>query len=257
MRPLLSACLALILFGTALASGQRNLEKQSFPFEGRKRTFYLFVPDSIPADSALPLIVLLHGSGQDGPSLANPWRSLASKEGIILVAPDAAHRISWDAQDDHPDFIRELVEAAEEKHAVDTRRVYLFGHSNGGVYALTLALLESQYFAAVAVHAGAFCSPDAIYARCSREDTERTMEHARRKIPLGLWSGSFDSRIPLDQVERSQRELEMHGFPAELHVMGGATHDYYVHADEVNEAVWNFLRQHQLDSPPQFELYKR
>jgi poly(3-hydroxybutyrate) depolymerase len=256
VRLVLAACFALILFDATSASSKQSLEKQSLNFEGRKRTSYLFIPDSAPAETALPLIVLLHGSGEDGPSLANPWRSIASKAGIILVAPDAADRMRWDARDDHPDFIRELVEDAEGKHMVDTRRVYLFGHSNGGVYALTLALLESQYFAAVAVHAGALCSPNGIYAQCSSEEVEQAMERAKRKIPFGLWSGTFDSQVPLDRVERSQRALEMHGFPAELHTMSGATHNYYVHADEVNEAAWNFLRQHQLDGPSQFQLYK-
>src|SRR5437870_3877076 len=54
---------------------------------GKNRTYYLFTPENLT--SPAPLILLLHGSGHNGMSLIDPWKDLAEKEGIILVAPDA------------------------------------------------------------------------------------------------------------------------------------------------------------------------
>jgi poly(3-hydroxybutyrate) depolymerase len=53
---------------------------------------------------------------------------------------------------DGPAFLYFLIEAVKAKHAVDGRRMYLFGHSAGAEFALTMGLIESEFFAAVAVH---------------------------------------------------------------------------------------------------------
>jgi poly(3-hydroxybutyrate) depolymerase len=254
-RASLSCALVFATAGMALAATS-GIQKESLTFEGRKHTFYLFIPDTPSVNVAVPLIVLLHSVGQGAPSLANPWSTLASKEGLILLAPEAANRLGWDIRDDHPDFFRELIESVKAMHALDPRRVYIFGQSNGGVYALTLALLESRYFAAVAVHAAALCSPQGDFLPCSSKDLDQMIEGATRKIPVALWSGTFDRQIPLQRAQGSEIILEEHGFPVELHAMPGRTQNYYEHADEVDEAVWTFLRQHQLDDRPQFQSYK-
>ena len=239
-------CFALLLAHAALTGAQsKGVQKDFVNFQGHERIVYVFIPDSSPTAVPAPLIVLLHGSGEEGISLADPWRSLAAKEGIILVAPNSANRRTWDPHDDHPDFIRELIDHVEARHLIDRRRLYLFGHSGGGMYALTLSLLESQYFAATAVHAGVL-----------RQVTAQTLESAKRKIPLALWSGTQDRMISLSAVEESQHVLEEHGFPVELHPMPGRDHNYYVHSSEVNEAAWGFLRGHELEESPKFQSYK-
>ena len=81
--------------------------------------------------------MLLHGSGRNGLSLAEKWKDLASKEGIILAGPDAANPNVWSPSEDGPDFLRDLVENLESKYPINPHRVYLFGHSGGAVYALT------------------------------------------------------------------------------------------------------------------------
>lgn len=252
-----SCVLVLVAAGmTPAGVNKSGVQKESFTFQGRKHTFYLFIPDSPPADVAAPLIVLLHSVGQGPPSLANPWHTLASREGIILVAPQASNSMGWDIRDDHPDLFHELIESVKQRHAVDPRRVYIFGQSNGGVFGLTLALLESRYFAAVAVHAAALCSPDGIFLPCSPKALDQMIAGATRKIPVALWSGTLDRQIPPPRVQESEIILEKQGFPVEFHSMVGRTQNYYEHADEVDEWVWAFLRQHELSDPPQFQSYK-
>ena len=231
-----------------------GVQKESITYEGRKRTVYFFVPDSLPPQAAAPLIVLLHGSGEDGLSLVNPWHDLALREDIILVAPDAANIMNWDPREDHPNFLRQAVESAGQKHPVDPRRIYVFGHSAGGTYALSLALLEPNYFAAVAVHAAALCSVPGL-RQCSQDETDALVARVQRKMPIGMWTGTVDEKVPLDDMMETRDILEGNGFPVELHEMPGRGQNYYEHADEVNEAVWAFLRQHQLDAEPNFQRY--
>ena len=68
----------------------------------------------------------------------DPWKGLAQKEGLILVAPDSIHSTMWDQRLDGPHFLHAVLTEVESKNAVDPRRVYLFGHSGGAMYALYL-----------------------------------------------------------------------------------------------------------------------
>jgi len=148
---LLAVC--QIALGNPLTSGSSKITKQTIEFDGKKRIYYLYVPEK--AGSKPPLIVTLHGSGRDGLSLVEKWKDIADQEGFIVAGPDAMNSAEWNSTDDGADFLRVIVEQLESKYAIDPKRVFLFGHSAGAVYALNLSMTESEYFAATAVHAPA------------------------------------------------------------------------------------------------------
>src|SRR5215813_3086571 len=106
-----------------------RITKEALELQGKKRTYYLMVPDSAKSSTPVPLIVLLHGSGRNGLSLMEKWKELASKEGVIIAGPDASDPQGWRVPEDGPAFIHELVEALKTKYPINPRRVYLFGHS--------------------------------------------------------------------------------------------------------------------------------
>jgi predicted esterase len=131
------------------------------------------------------------------------------------------------------------------KARIDPRRVYLFGHSAGGHHGLGVGLLESEYFAAVAVHAGIL-----------NEMTLSYTQRAKRKIPFAIWQGSNDPIVPAAQARITEAALKARGFPAVLTEIPGHTHDYYGRSNQINEGVWKFFVQHQLDSDPVFEKHQ-
>lgn len=210
--------------------------------EGKKRTYYLFVPASVKPDKPAPLVVLLHGSRRDGFSLADRWRGLAKKEGVIVVAPDAADLALWTTPVDGPDFLYALVESIKTKHSIDARRVYLFGHSNGAGFAMIMSMLASEYFAATAVHAGAL-SPNA----------DSLIRRATRKIPVSIQVGDRDPYFPPGTVRSTRDMLRSRGFAVELTELPGHDHWYYDRAAYINQKAWEFLRGHALTAEPRFE----
>src|SRR5437660_467730 len=110
--------IALLLAGiSAFAAPKTDPQKLSITSQGKARTYYLFVPSEGTAPK--PLILLLHGSGRNGMSLIDPWKGLAEKEGIILVAPDSLNSQEWAFPVDGPDFLHEVVEAVRVKYQVD------------------------------------------------------------------------------------------------------------------------------------------
>lgn len=224
--------------------GQKVL-KESLKSSAKDRTYYLFVPDKISTSSPIPLVVLLHGSKRNGLSLVEKWKDLAKEEGFIIAGPDSLNSNGWLIPDDGPDFIHELVTALKAKYSINPRRVYLFGHSAGAGQALYLSLLESEYFAATAVHAGALAKEDGPY-----------IEKARRKIPIALFVGTKDQLFPLEVVRATRDSLKANGFETELTEIKDHTHWYYDRAPEINRNAWKFLKMHELKIDPKYEQHR-
>lgn len=236
---------AIALFAAAAAAGESGKTiKEKISWKGRERTYFLHLPPGPASDQKLPLVLTFHGSGQDPRSLVSKWRDLGDEEKIILVAPRATDPAHWTVPADGPLFLHDLVEAVKARYSVDGRRVYLFGHSAGAVFALEMAALESEYFAAVAAHAGAIRPP---YVKI--------FDYATRKIPCLILIGTRDAFFPLDLVRATRDALIARGFPVEYVEMPGHTHDYHHSAKEINQRAWDFFSKNALASDPRYTDY--
>jgi predicted esterase len=204
--------------------------KTTFQFAGVSRTYYFFIPDS---EGPLPIVVLLHGSGRSGEVMVDAWKALATKEHFILVAPDSFESSGWSGKMDSPDFFHAVVDQVAGKHAIDVNRVYLFGHSAGAVHALVLALIDSNYYAATAVHAGALPSEyeSLLFAR------------ATRRMPIQIWVGDKDPLFPVDTVSRTKRLFDENGFHAGLSIVPNHDHNYYAISEEIDAQAWDFFEK--------------
>jgi predicted esterase len=138
----------------------------------------------------------------------------------------------------------DLIEMLKLQLDIDPRRVYLFGHSAGAGHALLVAVLESEYVAAVAVHAGAMHPSNFSF-----------IERAKRKTPIGIWIGTNDALFPLKVVRATRDALTAQGFEPQLTEIPGHTHWYYDRAPEINKNAWVFLRQYTLSGEPKYERY--
>lgn len=228
--------LVVLILASVSAHAANDIVKEKFESEGKQRTYYLFVPSSVAQTKPVPLVVLLHGSGRNGLTLVERWKDLAESQGFIIVGPDSSNGESWRMPQDGPEFIYELVEMLIKKYPIAPDRLYLFGHSAGAVFSLDLGMLESEYFAAVAVHAGAW-----------RTDQDyQFIEGATRKTPIRITVGDRDSFFPLDSVRRTEKALKTRGFEVVVSVITNHTHNYYEIASDVNRDSWQFLKEHTL-----------
>ena len=237
----------MLLFGLLLAfvpASAQDVQKEITNLGGKARAYYLFIPDKLTKDHPAPLLVLLHGSGRNGASLMDKWKDLAKKEGIIVVAPDALTTEGWASPVDGPDFLHDLITELQSKYPIDARRMYLFGHSAGASFALYMALYESEYFAAAAIHAGALTPRDGVI-----------VERAKRKIPIYIAVGTVDRSFPLAAVRATRDMLNQNDFNAQLIEMPGHDHWYYDLAPKINAAAWTFLKDQKLADEPQYQKY--
>ena len=247
MKTLILTCLLLFAAALPARAAPGEITKETYESAGKKRAYYLYVPKGVaaaassPSPSPVPLLVTLHGSGRDGRSLVEKWKDLADKENFIVAGPDSLDRQSWDVPKDGPDGTYDLVETVKARHPVDPRRVYLFGHSGGAIFGLAISLLESEYFAAAAIHAGLL-----------KPANYNLIDAATRKTPIALMVGTKDPLFPLADVRATRDELNRRGFAVQLSEIPNHTHWYYDRAPELNRTLWDFLKQHRLDSEPRY-----
>ena len=237
--------LIILLVSVSAAYSADDITKELITSNGKKRAYYLYVPATIKAPAKAPLIVMLHGSNRTGVTLVEKWKDYARKEGVILAGPDATDLRGWGSPQDGPDYLYDLVEELKSKYPVNPRRVYLFGHSAGASFALQMSLMESQYFAATAIHAGAL-----------REDDMQLIELAKRKIPISMQIGDSDQYVPLKVVRDTSEALKKAGIPVDLVEIANHDHWYYDKASTFNRTAWEFLKKYELDAEPRYQKYK-
>jgi poly(3-hydroxybutyrate) depolymerase len=235
MTRALLAILMSLLACSGRADAVDKASKESFEFAGLERRYSLFAPPAAAASGA-PLLVLLHGSYGSGAAIVGSWIPIAEQEGIVLAGPEAREREAWQLRADGPEFIRALIDNVAAKHSIDRGRIYLFGSSGGAVYSLTLSMLESQLFAAAAVHAGAWRAPNEF----------RAIPYARRKIPIAIFVGDRDEYFPLFAVRKTQKALEKAGHRVSVTVIPGHSHAYAQVAAAVNRSAWEFMKGNRL-----------
>ena len=224
-------------------SAKDDITKELITSQGRDRAYYLYVPSTVKGPA--PLIVTLHGSNRTGITLVEKWKDYAKKEGVIIAGPDASDLRGWGSPQDGPDYLRDLVEELKSKYQINPRRVYLFGHSAGASFALHMSLMESEYFAAAAIHAGALSSQDM-----------GLIELAKRKIPISIQVGDSDDYFPLKIVRATRDALKDAGFPVELIEIENHDHWYYDKAAKFNQTAWEFLKKYELERDPQYRKYR-
>ena len=236
--------LIVFLLAGVTASTKDDITKELITSNGKTRAYYLYVPSTVKPESPVPLIVMLHGSGRVGMSLVEKWKDLAKKENFVIAGPDSSNSQGWGMPQDGPDFLRDLVEELKKKYPINPRRVYLFGHSAGAIFALETSLMESEYFAATAIHAGALAPDD-----------RELIQTAKRKIPMFFQVGDSDQSFPLKAVRATRDLLNQNGFAVELTEIPKHDHWYYELAPKINLAAWEFLKKYELNQDPVYRKF--
>src|SRR5258706_1660530 len=235
---------ALLLVAAAAVGEPGKVSKERITWKGKERAYFLFVPTGAAPERKLPLILTLHGSGQSGETYVAAWKDLAEKAKIVVVWPDSDDSVHWGSPQDGPAFLHEIVEQIAGKQAIDSRRMYLFGHSAGAVFALQMAALESDYFAAAVAYAGSLQSK-----------YFSLFDYATRKIPYLLIIGTKDGFFPLPDVQATRDALKSRKFPVEYVEMSGQTHNYVRSAKETNGKTWDFLLKNPLPADRKYTAH--
>lgn len=191
-----------------------------------RRDYKLYVPAShtgVPA----PLVVMLHGCGQDPDDFANGtgMNLLAEEVGCLVLYPaqsssaNASRCWNWfnavDQRRDQgePSIIAGMTLQIMDHHAVDPSQVYVAGLSAGGAMATIMGTLYPDLYAAVGVHSGLpFASAhDLPSALAAMKGDFRRAQAPGRALPIIVFHGDRDTTVHPANGDELVRHLAQAG----------------------------------------------
>jgi phospholipase/carboxylesterase len=169
------------------------------------RDGYLYVPATYGPDRPGPLVLLLHGAGEDARDGLALLRGQADAAGLILLAP-ASRDYTWDLIALRGRYgldvsaIDRALEQTFSHYAVDPARVAVGGYSDGASYALSLGLANGDLFTHVMAFSPGFLAPAGssgtprIFVSHGTRDGWLPIDSCSRRIVPRLESAGYEVR---------------------------------------------------------------
>jgi polyhydroxybutyrate depolymerase len=207
-----------VLTATLLAACSRFvLPPDAFVVGGEERPAVVLPPPDHDPTEPTPLLVVLHGYRSNASQVERlfPLVSGAAVARVIVVRPegtrDTAQQRFWNAAEaccdlldrgvDDEAYLLDVITEIENRVAVS--QVAVFGHSNGGFMAYTLACNHPGRFAAVVTIAGALDNPP---PDCGAEDLPRVLHiHGTDDPIIDYEGGALFQQPPYTGAEATVR----------------------------------------------------
>ena len=140
-----------------------NISEHCTDYDELERCWLLFVPLILNESAPAPLLVDMHGNGDD--MYQQRWTSdfanISMEQGFFVAYPQG-HNNAWNhgsslipcsdelrcSEEDDVGFILQMLDTIMQNHSVDKSRVYVTGWSNGCGMTQRLAVQASEVFAA-------------------------------------------------------------------------------------------------------------
>lgn len=170
-------------------------------FQGQPRHYLLRLPPGRPADSTgWPLVVVFHGGGGDplNAERMTGFTELGRQQGFAVLYPQgtpaAGQRLgTWNAEHccgtamrqrvNDTGFVIAVLDDVQRRHAIDARRVYATGLSNGGMMVHRVAATHPERWAAIAPVIASLFGDEPLPAS---------------PVPAFIVNGELDASVPVD-----------------------------------------------------------
>jgi poly(hydroxyalkanoate) depolymerase family esterase len=204
----------------------------------------LYIPAGLTLADRVPLLVMLHGCGQDARDFAEGSRmnELADANRFIVLYPEQSRAVnplgcwSWFDRETlngagEALLLAQLVSSIARCYPVDPSRVYLVGLSAGGAMASILAMLYGGTFAACAIVSGLMYK--------AADSVERAPRAMRGESPMPPHDGAAEAVNRRSAHVRFVPALVMHG-----------DRDSAVHPRNAHQIVEQFRKFAELTGAP-------
>jgi polyhydroxybutyrate depolymerase len=173
---------------------------------GFQRSYRVHVPKGYSPETALPLVVVIHGAFSTAKEIEKEtgFSVLADQEDFVVLYPNgmgifgflqhwnAGHCCGKAAADNIDDvgFVLATFEDVCSLVNVDRSRIYMVGFSNGGMLTYRFGAEHSQMVAAIAPLAAS------IGGKSSPESTEWRIPSPELPLPIIIFHGMADDNVP-------------------------------------------------------------
>jgi poly(hydroxyalkanoate) depolymerase family esterase len=201
-----------------------SFERYSYTNEFGTRTYKVYVPASLPAGTAVPLLIDLPGCGSDADeeSRWSRFNDHAEARGMIVAYPEQASSANggrcWnfflpehqERNAGEPSIIAGITREVAGRWQTDPARTYVSGISSGGAMAVNMAVTYPDLYAAVMVYSGCaykaeppcFTSVNAVPDDIGGQWAYEASEGRGRVVPLFMIQGDADPLVPYPNAEK-------------------------------------------------------
>lgn len=186
----------------AIASATAGPTLQPEPLGlAKDRDGVFYVPASYDGSAGVPLLLFMHGANGAGIYALERLIEEANRTGAIIVAPDSRRStwgmISGDEEDDIA-FIDSALAKIFAAYRVDPRRIGIGGFSDGASAALSLGLVNGDFFSSIIAFSPGFIrlssdpkgSPR-VFISHGKEDDILPIERCGRRIARELLEAGY------------------------------------------------------------------
>ncbi len=187
----------------------RNVVKEDLDNDGSNSLWYEYLPESTlnAADGTVPVVVMLHGNGNDPRTqfTTSGWAEVANENGIILIEPEwqgsTISGYAYDAMTDDNsstsvnDIITMINIVLEKYPQIDASRIYVEGLSRGATNSINIGLTQSATFAAIGSHS---CGTSLEYYDALTSVVNETKDLI--DMPMYFIAGTKDLFLPLKEM---------------------------------------------------------
>lgn len=212
-----------------------KFEDKTIDYKGAPVKYQVCLPAGYTPEKAMPLIVFLHGSGEQGddgrkqssvgigPAIkANP----AGWAPYIVLLPQKPKGRGWFG--DYEDLILGQLEQTKKEYKIDAARIYLTGLSMGGFGSWQLAAKHPELWAAVAPICGGGNPADAPKIK---------------DLPIWNFHGDKDTAVPIKKSDEMIEAVKAAGGMPKYTIYPGVGHNSWDKAYR-EEKLWEWFLQH-------------
>jgi predicted peptidase len=240
---------AIAVFVAAFAANPAGQSRQintgfldrSVVVAGSTYRFSVYVPSDYTPDKAWPILADLHANGAQGDDgirqtahfLADQIRLKRSRFPLIVIFPQAARGSTWSSSA-MPEMVMAEIEMVSAEFHGDKTRTYLSGFSMGGDGVYDVAARWPERFAAL------------IAISALGPSDNRALVQRIQRIPLKIFHGAEDERVPVQAARRLVADLKKAGAAIEYTEYPDARHGPTAERTYENGALFDWLlAQHQ------------
>jgi polyhydroxybutyrate depolymerase len=259
-----------------------GLFSQSFTFEGKTRTYQLYVPHRYTGKQRVPVVFEFHGAGSNAIQqvVYGDFTPESERDGFLIVAPDGQGNPLHFNISNEPGLQSDITMGAaladhiESMFCIDTAREYATGMSSGAGETIALACVYPNRFAAFGpVAATGFVSGCGLTHPVSMAAFQGTADPivpynggpltgpapanmAQWAAHDGCASRFVDTRLGTEVIRRSWHSCAGHS-RVDFYIIVGGGHTWpgsrfslpfglTTHQIDASAAIWHFFRAHPL-----------
>ena len=179
--------------------------------------FSVYVPETWDGQTAMPLVMALHGGSGHGRDFLWSWVREARARGVLVASPSSRDR-TWAIMGDDQDApnLRAMVDSLAQRFPLDRSRMLLTGMSDGGTYALLYGLRDGEPFTHLAPACGVL-HPMLL--------TSGSLTRAVGK-PIYLVHGKLDWMFPVQTAQMARQFLTHAGAQLVYREIEDLSHTY-------------------------------